>query len=91
MFHPNSNKRFRLRGRLMCTILLRRDYHDGVPTKTQTKNNGGKPYELKIEGPSGKTAIFDAVHMKSPTGEEVKLVRHYGVAPEHLSYVILFS
>ena len=64
MFHPNSNKRNRLRERLRCSNLLHQ-YRHGLPPEAQTNNNGHKPYELKIVRPNGEIVSIKPIPIDS--------------------------
>ena len=60
MFHPNSNKRYRLMLRQLCKNFSSA-YRHGVPQKPQTTSNGHKPYDLKLIQPNGQTFFYETV------------------------------
>jgi hypothetical protein len=90
-YHPNSNSRYRgIRKRISACLC--RFYRNGIPQTTQINNNGHKEYGLKVFDPTnGRTVSFASVSTKSPTGDKGKLVAHYGLPPEALPYLALFS
>jgi hypothetical protein len=88
-YHHNTNSRFRRLSKEICKKLCH-FYHKGIPIETQTANVS-KAYEFGIFDSVRKIASFEPVPIKSPTGEKGKLVAHYGVSPEALPYLALFS
>jgi hypothetical protein len=88
-YHHNTNSRFRILTKEICKKLCH-FYHKGIPTETQPANVK-KAYEFGIFDSAGKIVSFEPVPIKGPDGQNGKLVAHYGVAPEDLPYLALFS
>jgi hypothetical protein len=88
-YHHNTNSRFRSLARAICKKLCC-FYHNGIPAEPQ-QVNVRRTYEFGIFDSSRKIVSFEPVPVKSPDGQKGKLVAHYGVAPEDLPYLALFS